>query len=144
MTDVDELKRHKSPVKGSLMQRSADLVPANTMKLSEREVVALLGLRLHRRHLDLLTTIYQHPHRRCQDIAALLYIDEATAWRSLSELTQWKCVSYDKTLNGKTFHLGDRGQRFMAALLNIPLSSIRCNQWIVRKRRQIPDECCQR
>jgi hypothetical protein len=111
-------------VKGHLMQRSLALMADDTGGYREQEAVALLGLRLRRRHLDILQAMYQYPLRSLKEIATVLYITEATVKRSLRELIDWQCVSCEKTLNGNVFRLRSRGRRFMAAQLNIPYAGI--------------------
>jgi hypothetical protein len=119
-----EGKRRGMGVKGNLMQRSLALTSECIGSCREQEVVALLGLRLHRRHLDILRVMYQYPWRNVQEIAAILYITEATVRRSIRELIDWQCVSCEETPNGNTFRLRSRGRRFMAAQLNIPYAAL--------------------
>ncbi|GCE23229.1 MarR family transcriptional regulator [Dictyobacter kobayashii] len=111
----DDGSQPKAVIKGHFMQRAAQLTPDKERKIPEKEIIALLGLRLYRRHLDVLTILYHHSQLSRKDIAALLYIDEPTVRRSLSELIQWKCVTARNTQRGTFFCLTNRGQRFIAA-----------------------------
>ncbi|GER89722.1 hypothetical protein KDW_38840 [Dictyobacter vulcani] len=112
---ADDSSQPKAIIQGHFMQRAAQLTPDKERKIPEKEIIALLGLRLYRRHLDLLIMLYHHPQLSRKDIASLLYIDEPTARRSLTELIQWRCVTARKIQRGTFFCLTNRGQRFTTA-----------------------------
>ena len=86
---------------------------------SEREALGLLALRLHRRHLDVLQMVYQHPLLSREEIAEVLYLEDDSVRHTVSELVSWNCVNIYHLPCGQRFSLGLHGIRFMAVLLQV-------------------------
>jgi DNA-binding MarR family transcriptional regulator len=86
---------------------------------SEREALGLLVLCLHRRHLDVLQIVYQHPLLNREEIAEVLHIEDDSVRHTLSELVCWEFVNVYRLPCSRRFSLGPHGIRFMAAQLQV-------------------------
>ena len=92
--------------------------------LEERKTIALLGLSLSRRHLELLTCCLDHPLLSAQDLSMLLRVDEGTIERYLRELRTMGCLEREETAAGPRWHLSERGLRLVAASHHVRVSRL--------------------
>jgi predicted transcriptional regulator len=103
---------------------------ASTMSLipqsgeQEQEVVALLGLCLSQRHLEVLHMLYQHPLLTFEELAALLNLQGETVTRYLYELRRYSCIEKSDEAQNTRWQLSSRGLRFIAASCHVPLQDI--------------------
>jgi DNA-binding MarR family transcriptional regulator len=93
-------------------------------KAEEREVLALLGLRLERRHLDVLQAIYSWPGLSIGELAALLDLRKESAERYLYELRHTFCLQEYDTRFGTRMYLSSRGLRLVALQLGVSVLHI--------------------
>jgi DNA-binding MarR family transcriptional regulator len=106
----------KSILRGHFMER---LRMDSGSKCSEREALGLLALRLHRRHLNVLQMIYQHPLLNREEMVDILHLEDDSVQHTLRELVHWGCVNVYRLPCDQRFCLGPHGIRFIAALLQV-------------------------
>lgn len=94
------------------------------MRAEERAVLALLGVRLERRHLDLLQAIYTWPGLSTGELAALLGLRKESAERYLYELRHTFCLEEYDTRFGTRMYLSSRGMRLVALQLGVSVLHI--------------------
>lgn len=90
----------------------------------EGEVIALLGLLLGRRHLDLLDLLFDHPLLSGGEVAALLDLESSSVERYLRELRGIGCIDPVAAAGSQRCRLSERGLRLMAATHHVSIQSI--------------------
>lgn len=137
-------------LQGAFMQRARrlrTLSPAPESDDTEQETLALLGLCLSQRHLEVLHLLYRYPLLSIEEIAAFLNLQDETIIRYLYELRRYACVEkYNKEhgsngslpshgekdekgnssagFNGTRWQLSPRGLHFLAASRHVLLQDI--------------------
>ena len=117
-------RRFKRLIRGEFAARAEQVWRGASADLEECEFVALLGLRMSRRHLDLLTYCLDHPLLSAQDLAMLLTLEEGTIVRYLRELRTMGCLEREETVVGERWHLSERGLRLVAAAHHVRISRL--------------------
>jgi len=118
------VRRFTQVIHGEFAARAEDVWRGVSTDLEEREVVALLGLAMSRRHLDLLTCCLDHPLLSVRDMAALLTLEEGTIERYLRELRSMGCIEREETVVGERWYLSERGLRLVAAAHHVRISRL--------------------
>jgi DNA-binding IclR family transcriptional regulator len=90
----------------------------------EREIIALLGLSLGHRHLDLLKLLFTYPLLHIREMALLLDLEVSSIERYLGALCRRGCVVPMVTDGGKRWRLSERGLRFIAAMHHVNIQRI--------------------
>jgi predicted transcriptional regulator len=106
---------------GDLAKRAADV---RRDGLEEREVVALVGLRLTPCQWGILRLLLAHPLLSDEELAALLVLQWRSVRCSLYALHQLGCLEPILTDVGKRWHLCGRGLRLMAAANHMSIHNI--------------------
>ena len=108
-------------VVGNLAHRAATI---KTRDLEEREVIALLGLRLTPCHWRILRLLLAHPLLSDEEMAGLLGIERKSARSSLYTLHTLGCLEPISTPAGKRWRLRERGLRLIAATNHLSLRNM--------------------
>ena len=103
---------------GNLANRAASIMQRD---LEEREVIALLGLRLTRCQWSMVRLLLAHPLLSVEELAGLLGLKQKSAPASLSMLHELGCLESISTTTGKRWHLCERGLRLLAAANHLHL-----------------------
>ena len=90
----------------------------------EREAIALLGLILSRRHLDLLYMLCDYPFLHMREMAALTDLQVSSVERYLRELRHAGCIDPGATCVGPRYRLNERGLRLVAAAHHSSIQSL--------------------
>lgn len=90
----------------------------------EQKVIALLGLSLGHRHLELLTLLFTHPLLHLPEIAALFELEVSSIERYLGVLRGTGCIGPIGTDGGQRWRLCERGLRLIAATHHINVQRI--------------------
>ena len=93
-------------------------------ELEEREVIALLGLRLTLCQWSILRLLLAHPLLSDEELAAFLSLQRKSVRCSLYELHQLGCLEPIPTEVGKRWHLCERGLRLIAAANHMHIRTI--------------------
>jgi len=99
-------------IEGDLANRAAHSIQ---VKLEEKEVIALLGLRLTPCQMSILRLLLAHPLLSDEELAALLHLQRKSVRCSLYELHHLGCLEPISTEAGKRWHLCGCGLRLIAA-----------------------------
>ena len=118
------IRRFAQVIVGEFAARAKRVWRGASTDLEERELVALLGLAMSRRHLALLTCCLDHPLLSVRDMAALLTLEEGTTERYLRELRTMGCVERENTIAGERWRLSERGLRLVAAAHHVSVSRL--------------------
>ena len=113
--------RYGRLVAGDLEGRAAHITQED---LEEQEVIALLGLRLTPCQWSILHLLLAHPLLSDEELAAFLSLQRKSVRCSLYELHQLGCLEPIATLNGKRWHLCERGLRLVAAANHMHIRNI--------------------
>jgi DNA-binding IclR family transcriptional regulator len=105
-------------VVGNLACRAATIPIGD---LEEREVIALLGLRLTPCHWSIVLLLLAHPLLSDEELAGLLGLERKSVRSSLYTLHTLGCLEPISTLVGKRWHLCERGLRLLAAANHLHL-----------------------
>jgi protein involved in plasmid replication-relaxation len=89
--------------------------------LEEREVIALLGLRLTPSHWSMLRLLLTHPLLTDEELAGLLGLQRRSVRCTLYTLRTLECLEPTATEAGRRWHLCGRGLRLMAAANHLHL-----------------------
>jgi hypothetical protein len=108
-------------VAGNLVHRAATLT---SRVLEEREVIALLGLRLTPGHWSIMRLLLAHPLLSNEELAGLLGLERESVRCLLYELHRLDCLESVVTVAGKRWHLCERGLRLIAEANRIPMRSL--------------------
>ena len=92
--------------------------------VEEKEVIALLGLRLTPCHWSILHLLLAHPLLSDEELAAFLNLQRKSARCSLYELHQLGCLEPIATLNGKRWHICERALRLVAAATHVHIRNV--------------------
>jgi predicted transcriptional regulator len=106
---------------GNLAERAAQVAQD---ELEDREVIALLGLRLTPCQWNILRLLLAHPLLSDEELADFLDIQWRSVRCSLYELHQLRCLEPIATEVGKRWHLCERGLRLVAAVNHIHIRNI--------------------
>jgi DNA-binding MarR family transcriptional regulator len=118
-------KRRGAIVAGRFTERAQAIGQSEPgAKAEERVVLALLGLRLERRHLDVLQAMYTWPGLSIGELAALLDLRKESAERYLYELRHTFCLQEVDTRFGTRMYLSSRGLRLVALHLGVSVLHI--------------------
>ena len=90
----------------------------------KREIMALLGLTLGHRHLDLLQVLLSYPLLHVQELAALLEREVSSIERYLRVLQSSGCIEPIATSLGQRWRLNERGLRLMATAHHLKIQCI--------------------
>ena len=113
--------RHSRLLVGGLAKRAAQVAQDD---MEEREVIALLGLRLTPCQCNILRLLLAHPLLSDEELAALLGIQQKSVRCSLYELHQLRCLEPIPTEAGKRWHLCKHGLRLIAAANHMHIRNI--------------------
>jgi hypothetical protein len=91
--------------------------------LEEREVIALLGLRLNACQWSILHLLLAHPLLSDEELAGMLGLQRKSVRCALYELHQRGCLEPVVTEMGKRWHLSGHGLRLMAAANHVHVRS---------------------
>ena len=97
---------------GDLARRAAHIIQD---EMEDREVIALLGLRLTPCQWSILRLLLVHPFLSDVELASFLSLKQKSVRCSLYELHSPGCLEPIPTLIGKRWHLCERGLRLIAA-----------------------------
>jgi hypothetical protein len=109
---------------GNLAERAAQVSQVAQDELDEREVIALLGLRLTPCQWDILRLLLAHPLLSDEELADLLGLQRRSVRCSLYELHQLGCLEPIATEVGKRWHFCGRGLRLITATNRLHISNI--------------------
>ena len=109
---------------GHVAERAAQVSQVAQDELEEREVIALLGLRLTPCQWNILRLLLAHPLLSDEELAALLSIQRRSVRCSLYELHQLDCLEPIATEAGNRWHLCGRGLRLIAAANHMHIRNI--------------------
>ena len=113
--------RYVRLVAGDLEGRATHITQKD---VEEKEVIALLGLRLTPCHWSILHMLLAHPLLSDEELAALLGIQRRSVRCSLYELHHLYCLEPIATEVGKRWHLCGRGLRLIAAANRVHIRTI--------------------
>jgi len=108
-------------VVGELANRAAHV---KHVGLDEREMIALLGLRLTPCQWNILHLLLAHPLLSDEELAAFLSLQRKSVRCSLYELHQLGCLEPIPTEVGKRWHLSKRGLHLIAAANHIHIRNM--------------------
>ena len=114
-------KRPTRLVVGNLARRAATITQSD---LEEREVIALLGLRLTTYHWSILCLLLAHPLLSDEELARLQGFEQESVRSSLYTLHALGCLEPITTSAGKRWRLHERGRRSIAAANHFFLRNI--------------------
>src|SRR6266852_1967851 len=111
-------------IRGDFAARAELVARDRTRGLDECETMALLGLSLSRRLLNLLTCCLDHPLLTMGEMAALFTVAYGSIERYLRELRHMGCMVREETPAGERWRLSERGLRLVAAAHHLSVSRI--------------------
>jgi len=112
-------------LKGNFTARAKEVSADPGLGATEREAICLLGLRLSRRHLDVVHDLYTRPLIARSELATLLDVQEETLERYLSDLRRYGCIHMvEAEEDGPRLRLSSRGLRLVAAVYQLPLQHV--------------------
>ncbi len=91
---------------------------------NEREIIALLGLSLGYRHLELLKLLFTYPLLHVREITALFKREASSIERYLGVLRSAGCIEPLATDVGQRWRLSERGLHLIAAVNHVNIQSI--------------------
>ena len=106
---------------GNVTERAAQV---SKVALDEREVIALLGLRLNPRQWEILRLLLAHPLLSDEELASFLNLQRRSVRCLLYELHQLGCLEPIATKVGKRWHFCGRGLRLIAATSRLHIGNI--------------------
>ena len=109
---------------GNVAERATRVSHVVQDKLEEREVIALLGLRLTPCQWNILRVLLAHPLLSDEELAAFLGIQRRSVRCSLYELHQLGSLEPIVTSVGKRWYLCDRGLRLIATANRMHIRNI--------------------
>jgi len=109
---------------GNVAERAAQVSQVAQDEMEDREVIALLGLRLTPCQWNILRLLLAHPLLSDQELADLLDIQRRSVRCSIYELHQLDCLEPMATEVGKRWHLCGRGLRLIAASSRLHIRNI--------------------
>lgn len=124
LSPAANVKREGDVLRGDFSRRGRTISLVPQSGESEQDAVALLGLCLSQRHIDLLHMLYRHPLLTIEELAAFLNLQSETITRYLYELRRYSCIEKYAVEEETRWLLSSRGLRFMAATCHVPLQDI--------------------
>ncbi len=114
-------------VVGNLARRTATITSSD---LEEREVIALLGLRLTPCHWSIVRLLLTHPLLSPEELAGLLGMELKSMRTAVSSLHALGCIEPISTSVGKRWRLCERGLRLIAVENHLSLRNLveRCDE----------------
>ena len=109
---------------GNVTERAAQVSKVVQDAQDEREVIALLGLRLNPRQWEILRLLLAHPLLSDEELASFLNLQRRSVRCLLYELHQLGCLEPIATKVGKRWHFCGRGLRLVAATSRIHIGNI--------------------
>ena len=106
---------------GNLARRAATITPCD---LEEREVIALLGLRLTPCHWSMVRLLLAHPLLTDEELAGLLTLQLKSTRCLLYALHALGCLESLSTPAGKRWRLRERGLRLLTSANRLSVQSI--------------------
>jgi predicted transcriptional regulator len=124
-TPSSPTRKHSKIIVGTYMDRAkAPHKDQTSDSQDEEKIMALLGLTLGHRHLDLLQLLFTYPLLHVREMAALLEREVSSIERYLRVL-QWSgCMVSIGTDGGQRWRLCERGLRLIAATQHLSIQSI--------------------
>jgi predicted transcriptional regulator len=124
-TMTSPTRKRARMIVGNYMER-ANAVPKNQRDDAhdEQEIIALLGLSLGKRHLDLLKMLYTYPLLHLREVAELLERESSSIERYMHVLHRCGCIVPVRTEVGQRWRLCVRGLRLIAAAQHLKIHSI--------------------
>ncbi len=116
--------RFTQVIRGDFAARAELVARDRTSGLDECETMALLGLSLSRRLLNLLTCCLDHPLLTMGEMAALFTVAYGSIERYVRELRHIGCIEREETIAGERWRLTERGLRLVAAVHHMSVSRI--------------------
>ena len=116
--------RFTQVIRGEFAARAERVTRDASADLEERERVALVGLSLSRRLLNLLNCCLDHPLLTAGEMAALLMVEERSIERYLRELRTIGCIEREETVAGERWRLSERGLHLVAAAHHLSVSRL--------------------
>lgn len=114
-------------IRGNFTERSKKWSNASVSSQNDQdewETLALLGIRIGRRHVEVLTYLFDHPLLSREELALLLDLQTSTITRYLSEVRRYGCIEPIATRVGPRWRLSVQGMRLLAAMQQVSLKSI--------------------
>jgi predicted transcriptional regulator len=122
-------RKHSRMIVGNFMDRAKSVQKDQTRDSHTAwERIALLGLSLGGRHLELLTLLFSYPLLHLREIAALLEREASSIERYLGVLHSAGCIESLCTDEGQRWLLCERGLRLIAATHHINVHHIAIQQ----------------
>jgi len=121
---TDRVPRFTQVIRGDFAARAALFTKGETNDQDEQDTLALLGLVMSRRLLDLLTCCLDHPLLTMGEMAALFRVADSSIERYLRELRHKGCMVAEETPVGERWRLSERGLRLVAAAHHMSVSRI--------------------
>jgi predicted transcriptional regulator len=109
---------------GNVTERAAQVSQVAQVELDEREVIALLGLRLNPRQWEILRLLLAHPLLSDEELAAFLNLQRRSVRCLLYELHHLGCLEPIAARVGKRWHFCGRGLCLIAATNRLHISNI--------------------
>jgi predicted transcriptional regulator len=109
---------------GNVAERTAQVSQVAQDELEERDVIALLGLRLTPCQWNILRLLLAHPLLSDEELAAMLSIQRRSVRCSLYELHHLGCLEPIATGALKRWHFCERGLRLIAAANHMHIGNI--------------------
>jgi DNA-binding MarR family transcriptional regulator len=116
--------RFKQVIRGDFAARAALFTKGGTNGQEEQDTMALLGLVMSHRLLNLLRCCLDHPLLTMGEMAALFTVADGSMERYLRELRHMGCVVREETPAGERWRLSERGLRLVAAAHHMSVSRI--------------------
>ncbi len=116
-------------ISGHFMERASSVEQvkienAGRSNWEERETLAFLGLRMDRRHLELLDLLLTHPLLDVQEMATLLDLEGSSMERYVRALRNHGSIDPIATRVGQRWRLSGQGLRLVAATHHVSMQSI--------------------
>src|SRR5260221_1907592 len=121
---ASRVPRFTQVIRGDFAARAELVARDRTSGLDECETMALLGLSLSRRLLNLLKCCLDHPLLTIGEMAALFTVEYGSIERYLRELRHMGCIVREETSVGERWRLSERGLRLVAAAHHMSVSRI--------------------
>ena len=116
--------RFTQVIRGDFAARAELVARDRTSGLDACETMALVGLSLSRRLLNLLKCCLDHPLLTMGEMAALFMVEYGSIERYLRELRHMGCMVREETIAGERWRLSERGLRLVAAAHHMSVSRI--------------------
>ena len=122
--EASRVPRFTQVIRGDFAARAALFTKGGTNGQDEQDAMALLGLSISRRLLNLLKCCLDHPLLTMGEMAALFTVEYGSIERYLRELRHMGCMVREETPVGERWRLSERGLRLVAAAHHMSISRI--------------------